>query len=58
LGYRQLREYRPDLIMLSISGYGQTGPGRSLLSYGALSGAGAGFNSVLGYDPATPARSG
>jgi len=51
LGYRQLREYRPDLIMLSISGYGQTGPGRSLLSYGALSGAGAGFNSVLGYEP-------
>ena len=51
LGYRQLREYRRDLIMLSISGYGQTGPGRSLLSYGALSGAGAGFNSVLGYEP-------
>lgn len=51
LGYRHLREYRPDLIMLSISGYGQTGPGRNLLSYGALSGAGAGFNSVLGYEP-------
>lgn len=51
LGYRQLREYRPDLIMLSISGYGQTGPGRNLLSYGNLSGAAAGFNSVLGYGP-------
>ncbi len=51
LGYRQLRELRPDLIMLSISGYGQTGSRRSLPSYGNLSTAAAGFNSVLGYGP-------
>ncbi len=49
LGYRQLRERRPDLIMLSISGYGQTGARRNLPSYGNLSTAAAGFNSVLGY---------
>jgi len=51
LGYRQLRELRENLIMMSISGYGQTGPRRSLLSYGNLSSAAAGFNSVLGYAP-------
>jgi crotonobetainyl-CoA:carnitine CoA-transferase CaiB-like acyl-CoA transferase len=51
LGYRQLRELRDGLIMLSISGYGQTGPRRSSLSYGALTGAAAGLNSVLGYAP-------
>jgi crotonobetainyl-CoA:carnitine CoA-transferase CaiB-like acyl-CoA transferase len=51
LGYRQLRELRPDLIMLSISGYGQTGSRRNLPSYGNLSTAAAGFNSVLGYGP-------
>jgi crotonobetainyl-CoA:carnitine CoA-transferase CaiB-like acyl-CoA transferase len=51
LGYRQLRELRSDLIMLSISGYGQTGPRRNLPSYGNLSTAAAGFNTVLGYQP-------
>ncbi len=51
LGYRQLRELRADLIMLSISGYGQTGSRRNLPSYGNLSTAAAGFNSVLGYQP-------
>jgi len=51
LGYRQLRELREDLIMLSISGYGQTGARRNLPSYGNLSTAAAGFNSVLGYEP-------
>jgi len=51
LGYRQLCELRPDLIMLSISGYGQTGARRSLPSYGNLSTAAAGFNTVLGYEP-------
>jgi crotonobetainyl-CoA:carnitine CoA-transferase CaiB-like acyl-CoA transferase len=51
LGYRQLRELRSDLIMLSISGYGQTGARRNLPSYGNLSTAAAGFNTVLGYAP-------
>jgi crotonobetainyl-CoA:carnitine CoA-transferase CaiB-like acyl-CoA transferase len=51
LGYRQLRELRSDLIMLSISGYGQTGTRRNLPSYGNLSTAAAGFNTVLGYAP-------
>lgn len=51
LGYRQLSELRSDLIMLSISGYGQTGSRRNLPSYGNLSTAAAGFNTVLGYGP-------
>lgn len=34
LGYERLRELRPDLIMLEMAGFGQTGPYRDLPSYG------------------------
>jgi crotonobetainyl-CoA:carnitine CoA-transferase CaiB-like acyl-CoA transferase len=43
LGYEALRPVRPDLIMISISGYGQTGPYRNYVSYGGLSGSQSGF---------------
>ena len=42
LGYEQLRQARPDLIMLSTSGYGSSGPCRGYVTWGpnieALSG--------------------
>ena len=42
LGYEQLREIKPDIIALSLSGFGQTGPWSDFMSYGptlqALSG--------------------
>ncbi|MDO8611197.1 MAG: CoA transferase, partial [Dehalococcoidia bacterium] len=34
LDYASLRELRPDLIMVSLSGYGQTGPWRDYTAYG------------------------
>ncbi|HKD67276.1 MAG TPA: CoA transferase [Candidatus Binataceae bacterium] len=43
LGYGELRRLRPDLIMLSISGYGQSGPYRNYVSYGGITGAHSGF---------------
>jgi formyl-CoA transferase len=56
LGYKTLRQYRPDLVMLSMSGYGQTGPYSSHLSFGALIEAVSGF-SLLNGDPGRRTRS-
>jgi crotonobetainyl-CoA:carnitine CoA-transferase CaiB-like acyl-CoA transferase len=36
LGYHRLRVSRPDLIMISLAGYGQTGPFRNYVSYGPI----------------------
>jgi len=49
LGYDALRALKPDLIMLSISGYGQTGPYRQYASYGGIIGAHSGFYAYNGH---------
>ncbi|HEY2107439.1 MAG TPA: CoA transferase, partial [Candidatus Binataceae bacterium] len=49
LGYETLTEFRPDLVMLSMSGYGQSGPYSTHLSFGALIEAVSGFTLVNGY---------
>ena len=56
LGYETLTQFRPDLVMLSMSGYGQTGPYSSHLSFGALIEAVSGFTLLNGY-PGRRARS-
>ena len=38
LGYEELKKAKPDLIMASISGYGQTGPQRQYMGYGPAMG--------------------
>src|SRR5579885_2223151 len=43
LGYEALRAIKPDLVMLSISGYGRSGPYRNYVSYGGIIGAHSGF---------------
>jgi len=58
LGYEALHELRPDLIMLSLSGYGQTGPYSRFVSYGGLLGAQSGLFSVSGYSNAQPRETG
>ena len=35
LGYEELRKVNPDIIVLSMPGYGSTGPGRLYASHGA-----------------------
>jgi crotonobetainyl-CoA:carnitine CoA-transferase CaiB-like acyl-CoA transferase len=49
LGYEALRAIKPDLIMLSISGYGRTGPYRNYVSYGGIIGAHGGFYAQNGH---------
>ncbi len=36
VGYQSLCAVRPDLIMISLAGYGQTGPFRNFVSYGPI----------------------
>ncbi len=49
LGYDTLRAIKPDLIMLSMSGYGQSGPYRNYVSYGGITGAHSGFYAHNGH---------
>jgi crotonobetainyl-CoA:carnitine CoA-transferase CaiB-like acyl-CoA transferase len=58
MGYERLREVKPDIIMLSLSGYGQTGPYSRFVSYGGLLGAQSGLFSVSGYAAGEPAETG
>ncbi|MBU2960421.1 CoA transferase [Citreicella sp. C3M06] len=53
LGYETLREINPGLIMVRVSGYGQTGPYASRAGYGSIGEAMGGLRYVVG-DPSTP----
>jgi formyl-CoA transferase len=57
-GYERLKTINPRLIMLSISGYGQTGPNAELASYDRVALAFAGFLHVTGYPDMPPVRPG
>jgi crotonobetainyl-CoA:carnitine CoA-transferase CaiB-like acyl-CoA transferase len=54
VGYEALRAARPDLIMLSISGYGQTGPYARFVSYGMMIASHCGLHTVSSYDDDRP----
>ncbi|HYM14179.1 MAG TPA: CoA transferase [Dehalococcoidia bacterium] len=58
LGYDQLREIKPDIIMCSLSGYGQTGPMRDFGAYGMGLEPASGISSITGYPGGPPIRSG
>jgi len=49
LGYEVLRQLRPDLVMIALSGYGATGPDRDKVSYGPAQVPLSGLSSVTGY---------
>ena len=49
LGYEVLRRHQPDLIMMSMSGYGRTGPRSRFVNYGPQLGAHSGLLSATGY---------
>ncbi|MHA7869213.1 MAG: CaiB/BaiF CoA transferase family protein [Salipiger thiooxidans] len=53
LGYETLRKINPRLIMVRVSGYGQTGPYSARAGYGAIGEAMGGLRYVVG-DPSTP----
>lgn len=54
LDYDSLRQVKPDIIMLSISGLGRTGPERNYLAYAAIIHAFTGLCSLSGYPGDTP----
>ena len=58
LGYETLREIRPDLIMASISGYGETGPWREYMGYGPAISPLSGLSSLSGYVGEAPSEVG
>lgn len=53
LGYDELSAVNPGLIMIRVSGYGQTGPYASRAGYGGIGEAMGGLRNLAG-DPSTP----
>jgi benzylsuccinate CoA-transferase BbsF subunit len=54
LGFDVLREANPRLVLLSLSGYGQTGPWRDSLAYGPMMDAATGLSAATTYDDGVP----
>jgi formyl-CoA transferase len=57
LDYASVRGVRPDVVYVSISGYGQWGPGRDRLGYDPLAQAESGFLSLNGSPEGEPVKS-
>ncbi len=58
LDYESLSKENPGLIMLRISGYGQSGPLRDLTGYGVVAEAMGGFRHITGVPGEAPVRPG
>lgn len=58
LDYASLKKLNPNVIMCSLSGYGQTGPMRDNTAYGMGLEPGSGVSSITGYADGPPLRSG
>src|SRR3990170_4203046 len=58
LDYESLRAIRPDVIMISLSGYGQSGPWRDYSAYGMGLEPASGISSLTGYRDSDPLRTG
>jgi len=58
LGYDKLRSIKPDIIMASLSGYGQTGPYKGFVGYGPPASAAAGMFFGTGYEGGDPGEIG
>lgn len=58
LGYEELRKINPRLIMIRVSGYGQTGPYASRAGYASVGEAMGGLRYVMGEADRRPSRAG
>jgi formyl-CoA transferase len=58
IGWTQLSAVNPGLIMVRVSGYGQTGPKRSLPGFAAIAEAIGGLRYVTGFPDRSPVRAG
>ena len=54
LGYDDLKQVRPDLVMASMTAAGHTGPLAGMIGYGPSTGALAGFEGLVGYPGGPP----
>ncbi len=58
LDYEHLRQIKPDVIMISLSGYGQDGPYSDWSAYGMGLEPASGLSQLTGYEGGPPLRSG
>ena len=58
LGYEQLRALNPGLIMIRVSGFGQTGPYRDKAGFGSIGESMGGIRSITGFPDRPPTRIG
>ncbi len=58
LGYEQLKTIKPDIIMISLSGYGDTGPYRDFVAYGPAQVPLSGLSALTGYRGGPPMHAG
>ena len=58
LGYDRLSEENPGLVMVRVSGYGQTGPYRERAGFGSIGEAMGGVRHVIGFPEMPPPRAG
>src|SRR6516225_574120 len=57
-GYEALKQIKPDIIMISLSGYGDTGPYRDYIAYGPAQVPLSGLSALTGYKGWPPMHSG
>ena len=58
IGYDELRKHNPRLIMVRITGYGQTGPYRDRPGFGRIANAFSGLSFLAGYPDRAPVTPG
>ncbi len=58
LDYPRLRAVKPDIVMISLSSQGQTGPERGYGSFGAVLEQTGGLAAITGYEPDAPTATG
>ena len=54
MDFESIRKIRPDIIMLSMSGFGRTGPWKDRVSYGQTLQAWSGFTDLTGFPDTKP----
>ena len=58
MGYEELSELNPGLVMVRVSGFGQTGPYRDQAGFGAIGEAMGGIRHITGFPDLPPPRTG
>ncbi|ASK62500.1 carnitine dehydratase [Virgibacillus phasianinus] len=58
IGYEQLAAINPGIIMVRVSGYGQTGPYRDKTGFGSIGESMGGIRHLTGYPDRAPTRAG